>query len=122
MKPDQWSSVRYFKPEEFSEPELMDPDFIFMLDEVRAIAEVPIFITSSFRQGDPKAHGSGFAVDISERPTNPDGRNLSSRWRFFVVDAAIRVGFTRIGVYDKHIHLDSWPSGPTYVMWFGESK
>ena len=50
-----WSTVKYFKPEEFDSPgepwsgQRMDPYLIKMLDELRARYGGPIIITSGFR-------------------------------------------------------------------------
>ena len=54
------------------------------------------------------AHNSGYAIDI----------NVSSDMRDDTIVAASRAGFTGIGVYDTHIHLDngnrrSWSKSTT---------
>ena len=65
-----------------------------------------LFITSGYRSeeenrrvgGVPNsAHLKGLAVDIRIR---------SGKERFYLIDAAIRFGFKRIGVGWFHIHLD----------------
>jgi len=114
-----WSSVEHFGPDEFTEPDEMDPDFVATLDRVRAFAGVPIHITSSFRRGDPKSHGRGLAVDIADNRT---GVELTSRWRYRVLAAAFRAGIRRVGIYDRHIHLDIDPSLPQDVAWWSESS
>lgn len=119
MRPDAWSSIEHFRPSEFNEPDEMDPDFVATLDQIRAFAGVPIIVTSSFRRGDPKSHGRGLAVDVAD---NRQGKPLSSRWRFKVLAAALRAGVRRIGIYDRHMHLDVDPVLPLEVAWWGESS
>lgn len=107
--------LRYFT---VSEVGLLEDDVALMLDQTRALAGVPIYITSGMRPGDDGAHGEGRAVDISD---NTNGEPLESYWRYRVVMAAIYIGFTRIGIYDRHIHLDTSTTRPQQVMWWGTS-
>lgn len=114
-----WSTLRWFKPAEFDSPELMSTKLLQRLDTVRTMARVPMVVTSSYRRGDKAAHGSGTAVDVAD---NSAGRPVSSRWRMAVVRAALAVGFNRIGIYDRHVHLDVDETLPQEVLWVGESK
>ena len=114
-----WSEVKYFKAKEFDCPDKMDPDFIARLDLVRREAGVPFYISSDFRYKDDRAHGHGVAVDITDDPYS-DG--ITSQWRFKVVRAAMKIGITRIGVYDAHIHLDDWKGVIQEVLWVGTSE
>lgn len=109
----------YFGPEEFSEPDKMEPQLLLALDETRRKAGEPIYVSSSYRAGDQKSHGRGWAVDVSD---NLRGEDCSSSWRFKVVRAALGSGFRRIGVYDRHCHLDMDPALPAPVMWWGKSE
>jgi hypothetical protein len=119
MPAPTWSQIRWFKPAEFDEPDEMDGLLVRRLDATRTLAKVPMVVTSSYRTGDDLSHGRGFAVDVSD---NAAGRNVSSRWRIAVVRAALTIGFSRIGIYDRHIHLDCDPSLPQEVLWVGASK
>ena len=90
-------------------------------------ANIPFIITSAYRCADynrsiggaeSSAHTYGRGVDIAAG---------SSRHRYTILKALMRAGFTRFGVYDKHIHVDdmdtlSHPSHPADVMWVGRSK
>ena len=91
----------FFREEEFDHPEKMSLPLIAMLDEARAQCSFPWTITSDYREAEPgdrpSAHHYGLAVDI---------RAPSGAWRLQIVQAALAVGFNRIGVYDKHVHLD----------------
>lgn len=104
-----FESLRYFKAEEFDSPEKMDTEFLSKLDFARARAGVPFNLSSSYRGGDLGAHGEGLAVDIA---------CLSSRWRFLILRGLISVGFTRIGIYPSHIHVDLSPGRDQEVCWF----
>lgn len=93
-----------------------------MLDQMRDEAETPIIITSGFRTKaennstggeSDSAHLEGLAVDIR------CGDSVT-RCRFLI--AALKVGFRRIGLYDKHIHVDIDEKKPQNVIWIGKSK
>ena len=113
-----WDELDYFTPDEFDYPDEMNEEFLLVLDLVRERAGVPFVITSDYRPGDPRAHGHGLAVDIADDQGH-DG--ISSTFRFKVVRAALQMGVRRIGVYDKHVHLDCWEDGPQEVLWTGFS-
>lgn len=111
----------FFHEGEFDHPERMSKRLIAKLDMARAYAGVPFKITSDFREekeGDePSAHHHGLAVDIA----CTDGRA-----RYLIVVALLRAGFTRIGVYDRHVHADiatefDGPFAPE-VLWPGVSQ
>ena len=71
-----------------------------------------VVITSAYREDDPKAHGRGLAVDIRVR---------GGAMRKVFTYHAIKL-FGRVGVYDKHIHVDEDPSRPQNVLWVGQSR
>lgn len=113
-----FDELAHFGADEFDHPDRMQRLLLLRLDRVRASAGVPIHITSDFRPGDDKAHGRGWAVDISD---NLEGRPISSRWRMKVTDALRKHGVRRIGQYDRHLHADLDPELPQNVMWWGKS-
>ena len=110
-------NIKYFTISEFgTDWYMMDPDFMSMLDLARHRAGIAFHVTSDFRLGDPKSHGAGRSVDI---------RVTTGRQRWQVVRAAMSAGFNRIGVYNKHVHVDSMmPSEgfPEEVLWVGTSR
>lgn len=106
-----WNQIEHFTSSEFTGP--MDPAFIKKLDRARGQAGVKFQITSSYRSDSKTAHGVGHAVDIA---------CTGSRERYCILKALLGQGFTRIGVYDKHIHVDDWPDGDPRVIWWGESQ
>lgn len=107
-----WTKLHYFQPKEFNFPSEMSPELLHRLDATRFIAGIPFIVTSDFQPGDSLAHGKGLAVDI---------RAHDSWARFAIVEAAIKMGFDRIGTYTKHVHLDvdvDLPPG----LWVGTSE
>ena len=115
---EQWAGREFFRATEFGpKPELMDADFISKLELARATAGVPFVINSAWRPEDEsKAHQLGRAVDIKVEPGN-------SRARFHILRGRFLAGFRRVGVYDRHIHVDDNP-GPwdADVCWLGISR
>ena len=88
----------------------LDPELLEMLEELN----LPILITSARRNGTgTSSHNIGLAVDI---------RVDSGRQRFNLIQAAVIAGFTRIGIYDKHIHLDIDENKDQDVSWLGKSR
>lgn len=115
-------TYRYFSAEEV---EGLDPLFVWKLDAARYLAThyaredgypedyARMTITSGFRPDDDGPHGTRKAVDIRVR---------NSRARFYLLRGLMAVGFKRIGVYDKHIHVDESEDGAPDVIWWGVSS
>lgn len=114
---------RYFTEKEFNActPSCsiceMDGDFMEMLDKLRDIAGIPIVINCAYRSKEwdlkkgrsgNSAHTKGKAVDI---------RCIDSSNRYKILQAAIQLGFRRIGIADTFIHLDMDESLPQGVIW-----
>ena len=125
MKSDRLRNIdlKYFNISEFDSPdekgsgEKMDLLFLLMLDKCRDIAGIPFRINSGYRTAEHNAlvggivgssHTKGLAVDISA---------VSSTERYTIINAAIKVGFKRIGIGKKFIHLDTDLSKTQEVMW-----
>ena len=113
-----WLDMKHFGPKEFKSPSKMSPSLIYKLDLIREDVELPIHITSSYRRGDDGAHGEGLAVDISD---NNKGKPISSRWRYKILVSLIGHDIHRIGIYDRHVHLDMDESRDKEVCWWGTS-
>lgn len=75
----------------------MSYELLLKLDSARELAHTPFRITSSYRHGPENSNHLGLAVDVAcaDSPT-----------RLSIIRGAIRAGFTRIGIYNRHIHLD----------------
>lgn len=109
----------YFKDEEV---EGLEFELVAMLDRARHFAGSPFIITSGKRTSDSNsaaggvessAHLEGLAVDLSVD---------NSYHRFEMINGLLKAGFKRIGVYDRHIHVDIDMSKPKPVIWTGVSK
>lgn len=109
---EQFDSLRYFSAREFQRPESMSYELLWLLDQARELACVPFVITSDVRPGSPE-HVLGCAVDI---------RCHDSSTRFRILKAVMRVGFRRVGVYDRHIHVGVASDLVQDVVWMGVSK
>ena len=102
----------YFKKNEYK----MNVDFLAKLDEAREYANIPFIINSAYRSPEhplsiknpSSSHIKGLAVDISAK---------DCRMRFSILDALIAVGFTRIGISDTFIHVDSDIDKAQNVTW-----
>lgn len=102
-----------------NEVEGLHEDFVRQLEKARQIAGVPFVITSGFRTPEKNqsiagavhdsAHLEGLAVDLSV---------VNATARFLIAKAAIIAGFTRIGIYSAHIHIDASKTLPQNVMWY----
>lgn len=99
----------------------LDPELMSKLDTARAVAGIPFKITSGLRTPDDNtassgvegsAHLSGKAVDLAVE----GGVN-----RFLMVKGLLAAGFVRIGVYDRHCHVDCDITKVQNVMWVGTS-
>jgi uncharacterized protein YcbK (DUF882 family) len=109
----------YFKPEEVVG---LDQELCAMLDLARGHAGVPFTITCGLRtqaQNDAlagssvkdSAHLTGHAVDLA---------CSDSASRFAMIKALLGVGFTRIGVYSAHVHVDNSKTLPQNVIWYAQ--
>lgn len=95
----------------------MQQSFLRQLDECREQAGVPFVLTSTIRCPDwnravggvdSSSHIGGWAADIAAN---------TGHKRFLIVQAAMEVGFLRVGVSANFIHLDNDPEKPTHRMW-----
>ena len=94
----------------------MEQDFLEKLDELRAYCGFPFVITSGYRHPTmhpienkkevPGTHAQGIAADI---------KITNAADRLKLVNSALKLGFTGIGVASDFIHVDT--RGTTPVMW-----
>lgn len=93
------------------------------LDTARDLCGFPIVVTSGRRTPEENnaaggvaesSHLLGLAVDIHA----PVGQNEREK----LIWAIGRAGFRRIGIYSKHLHIDTDESKTQDVVWFGVSK
>ena len=117
------SEFKYFKLEDFNCQETgeneMSRDFIHKLDELREACGFPFIITSGYRSPNHSiekrkekagTHAQGIAADIKVR----DGVQ-----RFRIVEEAIKMGFSGIGVASSFVHVDirCLDGNESPVMW-----
>lgn len=110
--------ARYFTPEEVAG---LDPRLIDMLDRARGIAKVPFIITSGLRSVEENAGAGGVSDSSHLRGLAVDLRCQESRARYFMISALLAAGFTRIGLYSAHLHVDIDSTLPPMVAWVGVS-
>lgn len=116
--------LKYFNYEEFDSPDvqgsgqMMDYEFLELLDDVRDLYGKPMVITSGYRtqqynetlkhSSKHSSHCKGLAADIAVD---------NSKDRFRLIYAAIEYGVPRIGIGKNFVHLDCDFDKPTDVMW-----
>jgi len=120
--------MRNFNLKEFDSPDLsgsglnMDKDFLSMLDNARDIAKTPFKITSGYRT---KEHNIAIYKKLGKKPIESshlkgvacDIACSDSRARFLIINALLEVGFTRIGIANNFIHVDSDCEKSQNVIW-----
>jgi len=105
------SMFNYFKIEDFNCQETgeneMSEEFIHKLDKLREACGFPFIITSGYRskshsiekrKAKAGTHAQGIASDIRARNGNE---------RYKIVEQAINLGFTGIGIANGFIHVDT---------------
>ena len=112
--------MKHFTREEFdcqvSGTNNMEMEFLEKLDELRAYCGFPFVITSGYRHPTmhpienkkevPGTHAQGIAADI---------KITNAADRFSLVNNAVKLGFTGIGVASDFVHVDT--RGTTPVIW-----
>ena len=112
--------MKHFNESEFNEFDKMDKALLIMLDNLREVYGYPIKITSSYRSPEhpiearktkPGEHAHGAAVDMV---------CVGGEATFKLVKAAIKVGFTRIGISRKKnfVHVGiGYEGAPPMTIW-----
>lgn len=118
-----WSQVKYFKPHEFDSPDApgsgskMNLEFVLKLDALREAVKSPLAIHSGFRTSDHNATVGGVDSSAHETGHAADIAALSSRGKFEIIEAALRIGFRRVGIGNTFIHLDDDLTKDQSVCW-----
>ena len=114
---------KHFAPAEFERCvpscsiDQMDQAFLDRLDQLREKAGIPLLLNCAFRSKEwdrskgrsgNSAHTEGRAVDIR---CNADATRMK------IVKAALELGFTRVGIEGRFIHVDTSPSLSQGAMW-----
>ena len=115
MRPEDWTKIKHFTPEEFKQPLFMGYEFMQWLDAVREGAGVVMLISSSYRTvkhnttvgGATDSAHTEIPCDAVDIRKNPQTKVTWNHDRFQIVFTAMRLGCRRIGIYqDESIHLD----------------
>lgn len=115
--------MKYFNYSEFDSPDvqgsgqMMDKNFLNILDMARDKFDKPIHINSGFRTPqhnqdvggkESSSHLKGLAADVA---------CTKSRDRFELIDILLDLGVNRIGIADTFIHIDVDPDKSPNVIW-----
>jgi len=93
----------------------MNPEFLLLLDELRDLSNFPFVITSGYRdplhpeearKTSPGTHSKGIACDI---------RVNNGAEKYIIVQNAMKLKFTGIGIAKTFIHVDVRDTTP--VIW-----
>ena len=115
-------ALNYFTREEFdcqvSGTNNMEMDFLKKLDHLRAYCGFPFVITSGYRHPTlhpieskkdvPGTHAQGIAADI---------KITNAADRLKLVNSALKLGFTGIGVASDFIHVDTRCTTPVMLTY-----
>lgn len=123
-----FDGIKHFKAFEFDSPDapgsglLMNQEFVERLDKMRDSMGMPLTVVSGFRTaahnvsvgGEPNsAHLRGYAADFAA---------IGSSSRSAIIIAAVKAGFTRIGIGSSFLHIDADPTLPQCVLWLYPSS
>lgn len=116
-----WKNLKHFKKEEFECKcgcgfNNINDELVLILENAREFANVPFKINCGVRCEkhnkevggvEDSAHIKGLAVDISTR---------SDSLRFAIVEAVLKVGFSRVLMYDTFVHVDMDLTKPNPIL------
>lgn len=105
-----------------AEVEGLNPTLCRMLDQMRDIAEIPIFITCGLRTVEENKRVGGVPDSAHLKGLAADLRCHDSASRYKLIWAALKVGFKRIEVATGHLHVDIDNSKSQNVMFLGISR
>ncbi len=93
----------------------LDSKLLFLLQELRDVIGLPIYITSGYRCPTHNTNVGG-----AERSQHVEGKAADvsiDKDMVYVAEIAKRIGFTGVGYYDRFLHLDVRDGN--YVEWRG---
>ncbi len=91
----------------------LKPSFRMFLELAEGLGGIQFTITDAVRVGDSGSHTEAVAVDIA---------CSTSRRRHKILKGLRGAGFHRIGIYDRHIHVDRSLTRSAEVTWLGKSR
>lgn len=88
-----------------------------MMDQCRAVADIPFIVTSWTRcaQRNADEKGKENSDHLTGEGTDIFCETSQARWK--IIRSAIAIGFTRIGIGKNFIHLGSREDNPQKVLW-----
>jgi len=125
----KWDEIIHFKADEFFHPELLLPAMAYRLDDLRREFGKPLIVSSSLREEAKNKQVGG--VKNSSHLVDPAtgfysgvdltmaGNRISAGDRHSFVRYALWIGFSSIGLYKKHLHLDIETRLPQEKIWLG---
>ena len=108
-------AIKHYTPKYFSEHEFqkvhcsmddIDPSSLKRLDYAREYAGIPFIISSAYRSKEHELERGRTGASAHTRGRAFDIVCGDSRSRALIIAAAVKVGFTRIGIGSSFIHLD----------------
>lgn len=114
---------RFFKESEFNKCtpycslQNMEQSFIDRLDAMRLITGVPMILTSAYRSFDWEISKGRTGTGDHPQGKGADIQCTTTGQRHRFLNAAIRAGFSRIGIGKNFIHVGSGNNLPEKVVW-----
>jgi len=112
-----WDLADFDSPDEPGSGNCMDAGFLKKLSKARRIARLPFIITSGYRSLAHNAQVGGVSNSAHRHCLAADISAPFEWMRDRMVWAAVKAGFTRIGMGKTFIHLDMDASKPQFVAW-----
>ena len=115
--------LKYFSDEEFKRaiPSCslsdMDEQFMLKLDDARNLSGVPFFINSAYRSVDYEKSKKRSGLSVHTQGKAVDIRCFTNDMRYLIVNACLAVGFRRIGIGRRFIHVDDGYEGCSPIIW-----
>ena len=120
--------MKYFKYYEFDSPDvdgsgqMMDAEFLQMLDAARELYGKPMKITSGFRTENynEELKKKGYAASPNSRHLKGLAADIActtSADRWDMIDSLMKAGFNRIGIAKTFIHVDIDESKTPFLIW-----
>ena len=113
--------MSYFKTDEFKcsccGVVIVSSWLIHLLNKVREAYGKPMVVNSGYRCKKHNKKVGGKKNSAHLRGTAADIKCTNSAIRYSIIKYAFEVGFKRIGIYDKFIHLDVDGELPLEVLW-----
>ena len=112
--------LHYFDLEEFACPccgfNNINKEFVKLLDNARSRAGLPFIINSGSRCSKHNHHVKGSPTSSHKLGLAADIRCEDSMSRLKIVESLLKVGISRIGIYENFIHCDVDPNKHN-AMW-----